>query len=145
MKPPRTPYTIMSNGQKYYYCKKCDRHRPEEAFHKSAIAKRHRCCKACFKLQTTPVTEPQKMLRSVRRTVANSDKNLARRWELQDIMNILSRAKDKHDRVLSELTGRPAKKYSIVRRLPDMPFTPTNSLLVTRSEAMGRRHRYNAN
>jgi len=138
MKSPPIPYTITSpEGETRYYCKVCDAHKPGGAFHNSALAARRRCCKRCARNRKNQ-DRVAKMLRSVRRLVAATDKELAGRWELQDVLNILARGR-------SNLSGKTSEKYSIVRDSPNIPWTPSNSLLVTRREAMGRRHLCRAN
>ena len=138
MKSPPIPYTIINaEGETEYYCKVCDSHKTAGAFHKSAISPKRRCCKKCARNRKNQ-DRVVKMLRSVRRLVAATDKSLAGRWELQDVQKLLARGR-------SHLSGQTSDKYSIVRDSPNIPWTPNNSLLVTRKEAMGRQHLCRAN
>ena len=134
MKAPLLPFTITNgHGQKQHYCQPCGVYKHESEFNKSALARRRRCCKLCYRKKYRATTDTEKMLRSVRNTVAKKDRLLARRWELSDVLAILARG-------CSELSKQTSHRYSIVQKQQEKPFTPDNAMLVTRKEAIGKRH-----
>ncbi len=132
MKALPPPDTITDfHGNILHYCKQCIGYCPPSEFRPSALKRKGPCRKHTKKRRA--LTKIEKLLVSVRVAVAAQDKALARRWELSDVVNILQRGK-------SELSGNVEEKMSVVRRNRAVPFTPDNSLLVTRHEAMSKQH-----
>ena len=136
MKALPLPHTIVSEGNLLFYCRTCNGYRAKAEFTPSSL-KRKLPCRSCAKKQRRCLSVVEKILAAVKTKIAHHDRRLARRWEVADVERILARG-------VSDLSGATAEKMSVVQRNNDSPFTPDNSLLVTRFEAMGRHHHMRA-
>jgi len=136
MKALPLPHTIVSEGNLLFYCRTCNGYRAKAEFTPSSL-KRKLPCRSCAKKQRRCLSVVEKILAAVKTKIAHHDRRLARRWEVADVERILARG-------VSDLSGATSEKMSVVQRDNDSPFTPDNSLLVTRFEAMGRHHRMHA-
>ena len=136
MKALPLPHTIVSEGNLLFYCRTCNGYRAKAEFTPSSL-KRKLPCRSCAKKQRRCLSVVEKILAAVKTKIARHDRRLARRWEVADVERILARG-------VSDLSGATSEKMSVVQRDNDSPFTPDNSLLVTRFEAMGRHHRMRA-
>jgi hypothetical protein len=133
-----TPHTITSEGKILFYCKPCRGYREGHEFMPSE-RKRRMPCRSCSKKKKKkkppkPRSPVEKILNAIKVKIwSRKDGDLARRWEISDVLAILNRGR-------SDISGAVAEKMSIVVKDQALPFTPKNSLLVTRFEAMGKRH-----
>ena len=137
MKALPPPHTIVSEGNLLFYCRTSKWYRAKAEFTPSSLKRKLPCRSCAKKKQRRCLSVVEKILAAVKTKIAHHDRCLARRWEVADVKRILARG-------VSDLSGATSEKMSVVQRDNDSPFTPDNSLLVTRFEAMGRHHRMRA-
>ena len=127
MRELRPPYArTAANGDEHCFCAACDAYRPRAAFYATALAKRARTCKTCWRKQQRvrrAASAVDRMLHSVRnRLRARGHRELARAWERSDVVDVLRRH------------GRSAPPYfrrdghlTLVRADPAVPLYPHNA------------------
>ena len=93
MLPPTLPYKMVAadTGVVYYHCRVCG-HLPETAFHPSIVRTQGRQCRTCRNTATYRArmsSEAARILFNFRRRLRRVAPELARRWQLSDVQNLL--------------------------------------------------------
>ena len=137
MKDIRPPYSRIIGDARHFFCSTCDAYREEAHFYPTAVAKKARCCKACWNEKQRlrrASSVLARMLHSVRVRIRaqGGDHELARAWELSDVEDVLRR----HGH------GKPyGGGLCLVQINPTAPLRPDNARPMPTRCARGRHHR----
>ena len=137
MKDLRPPYARTTiDGARELFCTPCGAYRAAAHFYATAVRKQARRCKACWNKNAKQLrggSALARMLHSVRvriRAGAGGDRELARAWEISDMVDVLRR----HG-VADDGGG-----LCLVRIDPAKPLRPSNARPMPTRRARGRHH-----